>query len=145
MKICLKTLAKEANAQSFAIRLDHRLPPHVDGVCQLVCDIQVEERNDYYLLSLQARGDVRIICQRCLTAFPFLYENQTQIAICSQDEIAERLMEQYECIVLPGSQVDLTEILIDDLYLFTPEKHENLEDCDVETRSFIHEENEMHS
>ena len=40
-------------------------------------------------------------------------------------------------------EIDLIELLTDELYLFSPEKHEDLADCDSEIRQWISDKSEI--
>lgn len=122
MNICLKTQARQA-AQQVTLIIQERLPSHIESVGPLTCKYQIELADNYYLLTLHVRGVLDIICQRCANVFRHDYDNETKLAVCANDAIAERLMEHFECIVACDNQIDLTEVVTDDLHLFSPEKH----------------------
>jgi len=75
------------------------------------------------------KGDLSIACQRCLEPYYYTYENATELFVCRDDKVAERLMDQHECIVVPGYLVDLHEIVTDELHLYARDRHPNKEDC----------------
>ena len=51
-----------------------------------------------------------------------------------KEELAETLMEEYECVVANHFNVNLEELIIDELHLYGPEKHMEGEPClDIET------------
>lgn len=137
MKICLKTQAKQEQVVCETFTLTERLPARVQGPCELTCELQVEARSDYYLCTLNVNGIITVICQRCLGTFTYSYNNQSKLAVCHNDEIAETLMADYECIVVKHNEIDLIDIVTDELHLFLPEKHENLSDCDHEINALI--------
>lgn len=137
MKICLKTYAKQDESQRAVIKLQERLPTRIAKPCELTCDFKVKKYDNYYVLSLDIAGSLEVTCQRCLQSFPDEYRNQSNIAVCMNDAVAESLMEQYECIVAEGDQVDLDDIVADDLHLFSPEKHANPADCSLEISQWI--------
>lgn len=143
MKICLKTLSRQNNPETVAIKLQERLPEHIVGPCDLSCTFQVEHYDSYFLLTLHVNGILTVICQRCLQSFQYNYENESKVAICVNDATAEMLMEQFECIVASDSQVDLMDILTDELYLFTTEKHPNIADCDAKISQLISNEDDL--
>ena len=141
-KICLKTQAKQGTSDSIQVQLQDRLPLRIQAPVALTGQFQVKNYNDYYLLTHQVAGVLTINCQRCLTAFQYDYSNTTELAVCRSEIIAEGLMEHFECIVATEDEVDLAEILTDELYLFSPEKHEDLADCDVEIRRWLSDKSE---
>lgn len=129
MIICLKTATKQDHPIRVQLHLTERLPHQIISDCSLVCEYVVTRYPDYYVLTLHVVGELPIQCQRCLEAFVQPYENHTELAICVNDSIAEKLMESYECIVSPQLEVNLVEIVTDELHLYAPEKHEELIDC----------------
>jgi uncharacterized protein len=137
MKICLKTQAKQTQLQQIPIVLTERLPSHVKSPCELKCQFHVEKHEEHYLLTLNVTGQVMITCQRCLSVFEYNYDNQTQVAICPNELVAEKLMSNYECIVTHSHEIELNDILTDELHLYLPEKHLNLSDCDPEMEQFM--------
>ncbi len=143
MKICLKTYAKQHGLQHIAMTLQERLPERVSGPCELTCDFQVVNHGDYYLLTLYITGKLAINCQRCLHIFQDDFYNESQLAVCVNDSVAETLMEHFDCVVASDHQVDLVELLTDELYLFSPEKHRNPMDCHSEIFQWIGGQDEI--
>ncbi len=143
MNICLKTYAKQSEPQRAVILLQERLPERIIRPCELTCAFHVVSYGDYYLLSLDTVGALAVKCQRCLHVFQYDYCNQSKLAVCANDAVAEALMEHFECIVADNDQVDLVDILADELYLFSPEKHENFTDCNTEISQLIGSQNEI--
>ena len=137
LKICLKTYAKQAGSQTVVVRLQDRKPASIGSEVELTCVFNVEARSDYYLLTLDVSGQLMVACLRCLGDFDHEYKNTTQLAICANEEIAETLMASYECIVANNSQIDLIDIVADELYLFVPEKHADIAECDREISGLI--------
>lgn len=136
MNICLKTCAQDANPTTVILVLEKRLPHRVAKACNISCTFQVKKASDHYILDIKASGDIDIICQRCLESFVYAYDNQTKIAVCPNGLVAERLMASFECI--DGDQlVDLNEILIDDLHLQLPEKHDDVLRCNPDMSQLI--------
>ncbi|KTD82310.1 YceD family protein [Legionella waltersii] len=127
--IHLQELSKHGQ-QEQVFDLDQRLPIFVKPVCQLKALFHIESKDDYYLIHLQVKGDYTGICQRCLQEFPVCYDNATIIAVCRSDERAEQLLSLYECIVSSNWHVDLKELIIDELHLYAPQMHSNVQDCD---------------
>lgn len=77
-----------------------------------------------------------LTCQRCLGEFSYHYSNLTEVAVCDSDETAEKMMNQYDCLV-STNQVDLQEIVTDELHLYAPEFHFDLNECDHGVDKFI--------
>lgn len=128
MNICLKTQAKDTSPTTVVFTLENRLPSRVSNSCNITCTFQVQQRSDHFLLNLDLSGDVMVICQRCLDSFSHAYHHQTTLAVCPNDEIAERLMVSFECI--DGQAfIDLNEVVVDDLHLNLPEKHLDSSHC----------------
>ena len=143
MNLCLKTYAKQAGFQTLRVRLDDRLPERISAPCDLVCVFKVEDYQRYYLLTLQVTGSMTITCQRCLGRFHQDYVHHSDLALCSNDDAADSLMAHFECVVVSDHQVSLTDVLIDELHLYAPEKHVHLADCDLEISGFIGASDEM--
>ena len=99
MKICLKTAAKLEAPQHVVMTLDERLPCYVQSPVVLTCDYRVDMCQNYHLLTLDLSGVLTLTCQRCLTLFEYDFTHQTMLAICQNEAQAEKLMEQFDCIV----------------------------------------------
>lgn len=114
-----------------------RLPSHIEAPCSLDCAFLVEAVDNYYLLHLQVKGKLTMICQRCLHTWQYDYENSSTLAICDTDAQAEQLLTDYESMVIRNGKVDLLEILNDELYLFTPESHPDINQCDSSVDKYL--------
>lgn len=121
----LKVLAQQDQATQCAIEIRSRLPYYIHGPCILNCVVKVQRESQYYHLVLHSTGKLTINCQRCLQDFIYAYEHQSEIAICFNEEGAKRMMARLDCMVHPEDSIDLSEIVTDDLHLFSPEKHED--------------------
>lgn len=130
--------------QNFTIELKERLPSYL-GPCVVNGCFSVENYANYYLMPLNVNANLTISCQRCLAEFGYHYSNETTIAICNSDEIAENLMNQYECVVSSDSHINLEDLLVDELYLYTSQFHPKAEDCDNEVGQYIGLENSSES
>lgn len=119
------------------LTITERVPNFITGPCNLVVHYRVEAEDDFYLIHLHTEGLLTVICQRCLLEFINAYENKTTIAVCRSDERAEQVMELYECIVASNWQVDLRELIVDELYLYVPQFHHAIEDCDDEVNNIL--------
>jgi uncharacterized protein len=137
MLINLKTKAANADAETFRVEISERLPANIAGPCLIEGDYTFQFFSTYYLLTLTIAGDLTVICQRCLHEYPHHYSNTSVLAVCESDELANTLMNDYECVVVKDNQVDLIELITDELHLYSPENHLNYEDCDSEVNQFI--------
>jgi len=137
MLINLKTCA--LNTRSEPVKLDNftRLPANIEPPCSLLCEFQVQSVDNYFLLHLKVEGDLNIICQRCLHTFNHHYHNSSTLAVCDNDELAERLLPQYESVVATNNQVDLIELLSDELYLYSPDMHPEIDQCDRSVEQYL--------
>jgi len=133
----LKILAKQINPTHIEVTLTQRLPDYIQSPCHITCDIQVTKKQDYYQLTLIVCGQITVTCQRCLGHFVEAYSNRSELALCPDDVIAERLMSIMECTVNPGDDIDLEAIITDELHLFCPEKHRDINDCDELTCQYL--------
>lgn len=123
MLICLKTLSAKAEPQHAVIRLTERLPQHIIADCVLNCDFIVRRFADYFTISLDVKGELSTRCMRCFQVFTHSYSNHTELAVCRNDLIAAQLMKDYECIVDDQTTLNLTDVLVDELHLYAPQKH----------------------
>jgi uncharacterized protein len=137
MKICLKTYARLSDSEHAIIDLKERLPTRINVPCHVTCDFSVAKCDTYYLLTLKVMGDLSITCQRCMDEFKQAYANESQLAICANDAMAERLMNQFDCVVAVDDQIDLSDIVADDLHLYAPEKHMDTAECSDEIRKWM--------
>lgn len=129
MVINLVTCSKQAGKSHTQIKLSERLPFFIVSDCVLECDYSVQTYPDYFLLTLDVSGTIPTQCQRCLDVFESDYSNYTELAICRDEKTAENLMEDYECIVNAQKEIDLVTVITDELYLYAPEKHLELIEC----------------
>ena len=137
----LLDLAKQ-NQHSQTLIITERLPDFLPAPCTVTVLFQVEAKDDFYLINLHVKGELHIVCQRCLSEFVHPYDNQTVIAVCRSEERANQLLEQYECIVSSNCQVALDDLVSDELHLYVPQFHPDLNDCDSEIRQILEQKNE---
>lgn len=145
MLINLKTCAAKAEQQETKIELHERIPGHISLPCIADCCFFVDSFDNYYLMKLDIDVRLLITCQRCLHEFIHHYKNQTVLAVCNSDEMAEKLMAQYECVASHNNQIDLKELVADELYLYAPEFHLETSDCNSEVNQFINAESTIKS
>lgn len=123
--------------QANTVTLSERLPTYLAAPCQLQVTYQVEMKDDFYLIQLHVTADLAVQCQRCLGEFIYPYDNRTEVAVCSTDERAEQVLEHYECIVSANFQVRLEDVLIDELHLYAPQFHYEMNECNSETNQIL--------
>lgn len=141
MRINLKKASSQNKNQSLIVEIKDRLPEHLKSVCVINCIFNIEEFKNYYLIDLNSHANLSVTCQRCLSEFSYDYSNQSELAVCNSDEIAEQMMDHYDCIVATN-EIDLKELLTDELNLFSPEFHTDPSYCDHEVDRFINPEKE---
>lgn len=121
-----------------------RLPDFIVAPCEVTVTYHAEAKDDFYLMHLKVQGNLLVLCQRCMQEFPFPYDNETVIAVFRSDERAEQMLEHYECIVSSNGKVDLEELVIDELHLYAPQCHPEINDCDSEINQFLAGKNESY-
>lgn len=135
--ISLAELAKKKSSQRSVFLLKERFPPHVQSVEPIECDYSVDNHEDFYVLTLSLFGVVHVVCQRCLHLFPYTLKLQTELAICCHEDVVEKVMKDYECVVTRDDRIDMLTIVTDNLHLYVPEKHSSVLDCADEMKQFI--------
>lgn len=139
----LQEMVKQGQ-QTKTVKLSERLPHFITSTCQLDVTYHIEVKEDFYLIHLHVKGTLPIQCQRCLDEFNFPYDNMTVVAVSRTDERAEQILEHYECIVSANLQVSLEDILIDELHLYAPQFHPNINDCSTEINQILAGKNEFY-
>lgn len=134
--IHLQELAKQGQ-QEKDFTLSERLPSFIKPICHLHASYRVEAKDDFYLIYLRVQGDLNSVCQRCMEDFTVCYDNSTIIAVCRNDERAEQLLSQYECIVSSNWHVDLNELVVDELHLYAPQTHPEINTCGGEINEIL--------
>jgi len=130
MNIDLKKKAQLAKPVVETVLIDERLPSHIPQAFELKCQYEVVFKGDFYLLIMCEDADLPIACQRCSQDFFHPYHLETELAVCSDEKIAEKYQNLYDVIVCKDYLIDLKDILIYNLHLFSPQFHENIENCD---------------
>lgn len=137
----LQELSKQGE-QSEVVTIDSRLPQSIAGSCQLHVTYSLTTEDDYFLLRMHVVGTLQCVCQRCLQEYSYDYDNITVLAICRSEDRAEELLDQYETIVVSHNQVKLSELITDELHLYVPEFHPDLQDCCGEVMQILSEKSE---
>lgn len=129
MIIHLKSV-KSTGEQQGQLVLEDNLPDFLQAPCQINYQYRLQKERNYTLLSLKVSGTLHCICQRCLTEFSQEYHNATTLALCDSEELASELMLDYESVVVSEQMVNLSEVIRDELYLYVPQQHATVEECD---------------
>jgi len=144
MRLNIKSLKSESE-QSAHFVFNERLPSFVVSPCEVDCCYQLHRESDYILLSMHIKGELHIDCQRCLGRFAYHYDNHTTVALCSSEDVADRLMSDYECIVIDDAELDLDDVILDEIHLYAPQKHLDHAACDVEAIQHLNPKKLVHS
>ncbi|HVT62185.1 MAG TPA: YceD family protein [Legionellaceae bacterium] len=127
----LKTLAKQNESSHFEMEIKERLPSFIQAPAHLNCTIRVEKTAHYYHLMLGVKGLIHVICQRCLHEFDYPFNQNNDIALCADEDTAEKMMTKMDSIVHLKDELDIVSIVTDELHLYCPEKHLDLNECEA--------------
>lgn len=141
MLIDLKKL-EMGGEETVAVKLIDRLPRHISSEPLVQTKIYAKKESNFYLLKVHGTSNFTVTCQRCLNDFPYFYDKMTEFAVCDNEDLAERLMDNYECLVSPRGEIALVELLTDELHLYVPEAHPDVADCDSSLTYMIQLESE---
>ena len=89
-----------------------------------------QTRQGYPMLTLSVSGIVQLVCQRCLTPFPYAIDSSTVLVLGKDDEEAdeiEEILDDESIDVIVGSHAaDIRQLLEDEALLALPQapKHE---------------------
>lgn len=129
MKLNIQKCQLQEKKGPFQAVITERLPFYVKKADISSFYYTTQMFKEYYLLTLEVSAELKIECQRCMHDFDYKYNNINNLAVCRSEEIAEKLMTEYEPLVSMTNEIDLIEIITDDLHLFCPEIHDNLDAC----------------
>ncbi|KTD19474.1 metal-binding, possibly nucleic acid-binding protein [Legionella israelensis] len=132
MRLNLKELVDKPEKLTTTIEIKDRLPVHITQSCSVQVTYHVEMIDDIYLVHLNTEAGLNICCLRCMREVVIPYKNSTSIAVCQNDVKAEQMLMNYECIVSPSAIIDLTEIVTDELHLYSSQYHLNSGECNVD-------------
>ncbi|MGC1182886.1 YceD family protein [Legionella sp.] len=141
--VFLQEMVKQGH-QTKIVTIKERLPNFIIAPCTLYVHYQVDVKEDFYLVRLHVNGEVSLQCQRCLDNFNYLYDNNTVIAVCRDEQRAEELLEHYECVVSSSLQICLEDLIIDELHLYAPQFHLQITDCSQDINQFLTEKNDSY-
>jgi len=80
------------------------------------------------------RGNVTLICQRCLGSLPFPLELDFSLGIINSDDEIARLPEGYEPLLVSGDPVKTFDLVEDEILLAVPSvpTHKGVESCQAD-------------
>jgi len=110
------------------------LPREVTHISPIHCTYSMREVEDYFLIEYTAMADVTFICQRCGDTGNTRISLTNTVALCPNDDVAERLLKHHESVVYQGAYVDLEKILMDELRLHSYLKHSD-KDCQLDNNA----------
>lgn len=131
MKIDLRKKLNAPKSEEITLLLKERLPHFIPSSFELTFTYQVMLEGPVYLLSLDKKANIPVICQRCMEITQQEFQHHSQIAICAKEEIAQQYQSLYDVVVIPDLIVNLEDILIDDLYLYLTNVHKNIDQCNI--------------
>lgn len=135
--INIKSAALENNPQEIEITINERLPEVIMNPVIAKVTYQAKSYDNYYLLTIAIKAELKIACQRCLGMYATVLETENIIAVCPDEETAERVLTEYESITTKNDFIDLEAIITDELHLSCPLMHSNENDCDKEVIQYL--------
>jgi uncharacterized metal-binding protein YceD (DUF177 family) len=137
MKIEIRKFANKGLVNQQQVCLNERLPAYVHGPVSMDFSFSVTDRGEYYLLNLSETANIELICQRCGDVWQYHHQQHYEFAVCSSEEIAEKYQSLYDPLVAENGMLDFLTILTDNMYLFLPVNHENLDCCNQDQLKLI--------
>lgn len=131
MKIDLRKKLNAAKSEEIKLLIKERLPHFVASDVEMSFTYEVAQQGPLYLLNIDEKASISVICQRCMGEFEQPFEHQSQIAICATDKMAQQYQSLYDVIVISDLIVNIEDILVDDLYLYLPNNHKNIDLCNT--------------
>ena len=129
MKLDLrKDVNKEKKANN-SILLDERLPDFINKPIEICFTYEIERYPEYYLLNLHEKATIELVCQRCSDIWQYEYSNVHKMAVLLSEKNIGTYESLFDVIVSPDLTLDIKEIILDNMHLFLPEKHENVDHC----------------
>lgn len=125
---------RKETPEQVMITLNDRLPPHIQGPLQVGCQYRLRPEDDFFLLELHIQTKLHFDCSRCGEAMSFDFSHACHLAVFSSEERASELAQEYDAIVAEQGELDLAQVLIDELILYAPERHETPEECRIDAR-----------
>lgn len=116
------------------ITLTERLPAHLQAPIEIDCQYRLRPESDFFLLDLRIQTTLCFDCSRCGETIRRDFSHECLLAVFSSDERASELAQEYDAVVAEQGELDLGQVLVDELILYAPERHENLEDCRLDKK-----------
>lgn len=109
--------------QPLELTLMERLPAHLIPPCVVTCHWTLNEQPDYALWTFTLDAKLALHCQRCAEPFITPFFHQNSLMICQDLDTLNRHNNRYECVLWEELPNNLTDLVIDELYLFSPDRH----------------------
>ena len=138
MKIDVKKRVGDDVSNWQQLLIDDRLPYFVAKPFEMRFQYQIENRGEFYLLRLNEETLVPLLCQRCAEVWSYEYHNQTELAICADEQTAEKYQSVHDVIVVPDLILDIKDVLVDNMHLFLPNMHLEVENCNKDQLKLMH-------
>lgn len=129
MNIDVKKKSNQNLSEVQKVLLDERLPYYVTESFLMNFQYQIENRGEFYLIKLKEFASIPVQCQRCAEIWFFDYQNEVELAICPSEQVAEKYQSVHDVIVVPDLILDIKDVLIDNMHLFLPNKHLEVDKC----------------
>jgi uncharacterized metal-binding protein YceD (DUF177 family) len=125
MLLGLEQLDQKLNG---TINIDKKQIDSVYADISVHYDAFICSKNELLVLNLSFNANLKIKCQRCMESYDYELSPTLELAII-QDQDAEQLMLDYDCIDLVDGKIDLERIISDEIILSIPHAHQELSMC----------------
>jgi len=104
------------------------------AVTPLHAKLQFAREQGWPLVRLQLRGEVGLICQRCLRAMRLPVAADSRVLLLASEAEAERVPPEEETFLAEGGWLSAAQLVTEELLLSLPAvpRHENVSDCSAE-------------
>jgi uncharacterized protein len=101
------------------------------GVLQVSLSLRLDERR-MRVLEGSIRGELRLVCQRCLQPLVFPLQAEFSLGIVTGEAEIDRLPEGYEPLLVDGEPLKTVEVIEDEVLLLIPAVpvHSGAERCE---------------
>lgn len=72
------------------------------------------------IITGQIKGELALVCQRCLQSMPFSVESTLETILTKTDEEAERIQENYDTWLVEDDRIFLQDFIEDEILLVLP-------------------------
>ncbi len=101
-----------------------------EGGVQVHCEFGVDEQHARFV-RIEVRGDLQLQCQRCMGLVAYPVQLTVALAIVGSEAAAERLLGDYEPLIVREERIPLAELIEDELLLALPvvARHADEQQC----------------